>query len=77
MFSQLAIAAIKLTALPLRSRFGHSTQGHSHRAVAARQLEDAYDDYDEYDQVAEEGDDCPEHHLGLLRVHCSIAINSE
>ena len=59
------------------SRFGHSTQGHSHHAVAARQLEDAYDDYDEYDQVAEEGDDCPEHHLGLLRVPCSIAINSE
>ena len=27
--------------------------------------------------MAEEGDDCPEHHLGLLRVPCSIAINSE
>mmetsp|Transcript_18625 Transcript_18625/g.33705 ORF Transcript_18625/g.33705 Transcript_18625/m.33705 type:complete len:646 (+) Transcript_18625:133-2070(+) len=45
-----------------------------------------YDDYDDNEshrsrdadeQAADEGDDYPEHHLGLLRVPCSIAINSE
>ncbi|KAL9182945.1 hypothetical protein ACHAXT_004224 [Thalassiosira profunda] len=37
-------------------------------------LFDTQDYYDELDQQG--GDDYPEHHLGLLRVPCSIAINS-
>jgi len=62
----------------------HHTTQRCHRSHGA----DEYDAYNEYDEVhhdeyddevqvdEEEGDDFPDHQLGLLRVPCSIAINS-
>ena len=60
----------------------HGHRGHHHSQEPSLfdedddegDLFDVQDYYDELDQQG--GDDYPEHHLGLLRVPCSIAINS-